>query len=65
MTARLDLVVGRNGAGKTTLITTHLQPLLRTPFVNGGEIAKQRWPDAPEVRAYDAAAVAAQTRAAR
>lgn len=64
MTARLDLVVGCNGAGKTTLITTHLQPLLRTPFVNADEIAKQRWPDAPEAHAYDAAAVAAQTRSA-
>ncbi|MFW0787794.1 zeta toxin family protein [Gordonia sp. CPCC 206044] len=64
MSPRLDLVIGCNGAGKTTLITEHLVPILRTPFVNADEIARQRWPDAPAEHAYEAAKVAADTRTA-
>ncbi|MFW0792767.1 AAA family ATPase [Gordonia sp. CPCC 205515] len=64
MTARLDLVVGCNGAGKTTLVTEQLLPILNTPFVNADEIAKRRWPDDPEAHAYEAAAIAADTRSA-
>jgi predicted ABC-type ATPase len=41
-----------------------LAPLLpRSVFVNADEIAKQRWPKDPASHAYDAATVAAQTRA--
>jgi predicted ABC-type ATPase len=41
-----------------------LAPLLpRSVFVNADEIAKQRWPEDPASHAYDAATVAAQTRA--
>ncbi|HYO01206.1 MAG TPA: zeta toxin family protein [Mycobacterium sp.] len=60
---RLDLVVGPNGAGKSTFVELTLAPLLPgSVFVNADEIAKQRWPDAPASRAYDAARIAAATR---
>ena len=61
---RLDLVVGPNGAGKSTFVELTLAPLLvGSQFVNADEIAKQRWPDDPKSHAYEAAAVAAATRA--
>jgi predicted ABC-type ATPase len=61
---RLDLVVGPNGAGKSTFVEFTLAPLLPgSAFVNADEIAKQRWPDDPASHAYDAARIAAQTRA--
>jgi predicted ABC-type ATPase len=61
---RLDLVVGPNGAGKSTFVALTLARLLpRSVFVNADEIAKQRWPDDPMAHAYDAARVAAETRA--
>jgi len=61
---RLDLVVGPNGAGKSTFIAFTLAPLLpQTVVVNADEIARQRWPQDPASHAYDAAQVAADTRA--
>jgi predicted ABC-type ATPase len=61
---RLDLVVGPNGAGKSTFIELTLAPLLPgSAFVNADEIARQRWPDDAASHAYDAARVAADTRA--
>jgi predicted ABC-type ATPase len=61
---RLDLVVGPNGAGKSTFVEFTLVPLLpRSVFVNADEIAKQQWPEDPLAHAYDAALVAADTRA--
>ncbi len=61
---RLDLVVGPNGAGKSTFIAFTLSPLLPRSFVvNADEIARQRWPDDPASHAYEAAEIAAETRA--
>jgi predicted ABC-type ATPase len=61
---RLDLVVGPNGAGKSTFVEFTLAPLLPgSVFVNADEIAKQRWPEDPAEHAYDAALIAADTRA--
>jgi predicted ABC-type ATPase len=61
---RLDLVVGANGAGKSTFVELTLAPLLSgSVFVNADEIARQRWPDDPASHAYEAARVAADTRA--
>jgi predicted ABC-type ATPase len=61
---RLDLVIGPNGAGKSTFIELTLAPLLpRSVFVNADEIAKRRWPHDPAGHSYDAARIAAQTRA--
>lgn len=61
---RLDLVVGPNGAGKSTFAAITLAPLVpRSVFVNADEIAKRRWPDDPVTHAYDAARIAADTRA--
>ncbi|SON62832.1 hypothetical protein MSIMFI_04361 [Mycobacterium simulans] len=61
---RLDLVAGPNGAGKSTFVALTLAPLLPgSVFVNVDEIAKQRWPNDPAPHAYEAAQVAADTRA--
>src|ERR1700742_3166699 len=61
---RLDLVVGPNGAGKSTFIAFTLAPVLpASVVVNADEIARQRWPHDPASHAYDAARVAADTRA--
>lgn len=61
---RLDLVVGPNGAGKSTFIAFTLAPLLPGSLVvNADEIARQRWPEDPATHAYDAARIAADTRA--
>lgn len=61
---RLDLVVGPNGAGKSTFVELTLAPLLPgSAFVNADEIAKHRWPADPAAHAYQAARVAAETRA--
>jgi predicted ABC-type ATPase len=61
---RLDLVVGPNGAGKSAFVEFTLGPLLPgSVFVNADEIAKQRWPENPVEHAYDAALIAAETRA--
>lgn len=62
---RLDLVVGPDGAGKSTFVALTLAPLLpESVFVNADEIARQRWPDDPAARSYDAAQIAARTRSA-
>lgn len=61
---RLDLVVGPNGAGKSTFIAFTLARLLPASLVvNADEIARQRWPEEPAGHAYDAARIAAETRA--
>lgn len=61
---RLDLVAGPNGAGKSTFVELTLAPLLPgSVFVNADEIAAQRWPKDPPSHAYEAALIAAQTRA--
>jgi predicted ABC-type ATPase len=61
---RLDLVAGPNGAGKSTFVELTLAPLLPgSDFVNADEIAKQRWPKDPASHAYEAALIAAETRA--
>lgn len=61
---QLHLVVGPNGSGKTTFIEEFLA--LELPgyvYVNADEIAKARWPADYEAHAYEAARVAAETRA--
>lgn len=61
---QLHLVVGPNGSGKTTFVTEFLAPELPgLPFVNADEIARIRWPQNAEAHAYEAARVAADTRA--
>src|SRR4051794_781501 len=61
---RLDLVAGPNGAGKSTFVELTLAPPLNgSVFVNADEIAKARWPDDPSAHAYEAARIAAETRA--
>lgn len=62
---RLDLVVGPNGAGKSTFVRLTLAPSRPgVRFVNADLIADRRWPDEPEVHAYEAARIAEATRAA-
>jgi predicted ABC-type ATPase len=57
-------VVGPNGSGKTTFVAEFLsQELPGYGYVNADEIAKTRWPDDHDAHAYEAARVAAETRA--
>ena len=61
---QLHLVIGPNGSGKTTFVAEFLA--LELPgyaYVNADEIAKARWPADPAAHAYEAARVAAETRA--
>jgi predicted ABC-type ATPase len=61
---RLDLVVGSNGAGKSTFVRLTLAPARPgVMFVNADDIAARRWPADAEAHAYEAAAIAAATRA--
>ncbi len=61
---RLDLVVGPNGAGKSTFIELILAPLRPgTSIVNADVIAAHRWPADPSQHSYEAARLAAETRA--
>jgi predicted ABC-type ATPase len=61
---QLHVVAGPNGSGKTTFVTELLAPELPGyPYVNADEIAKARWPANPAAHAYEAARVAAETRA--
>lgn len=58
------MVVGPNGSGKTTFVTEFLaQELPGYAYVNADDIAKARWPADPGAHAYEAAQVAAETRA--
>ena len=61
--SRLDLVVGPNGAGKSTFIALVLLPEVPDSIlVNADEIAAARWPEDQAAHAYDAAAIADETR---
>lgn len=63
--SRLDLLVGPNGAGKTTFYEQILQPQRPgLPVVNADLIGEVRWPGHAMEHAYEAAAIAARTRAA-
>lgn len=58
------MVVGPNGSGKTTFVTEFLAlELPGQAFVNADEIAKTRWPADSDAHAYEAARIAAETRA--
>lgn len=54
-------LAGGNGAGKSTFYRTRLAPL-GIPFVNADIIAKELYPDAPEVHSYAAAQIAEELR---
>jgi predicted ABC-type ATPase len=61
---QLHLVIGPNGSGKTTFFEEFLA--LELPgyvYVNADEIAKARWPADSDAHSYEAAQVAAETRA--
>lgn len=61
---QLQVVIGPNGSGKTTFVTEYLaRELPGYAYVNADEIAKERWPANPGAHAYEAAQVAAETRA--
>jgi predicted ABC-type ATPase len=61
---QLHLVVGPNGSGKTTFVEEFLAlELPRYAYVNADEIAKVRWPADAAAHSYEAARVAAETRA--
>jgi predicted ABC-type ATPase len=54
---QLWMLVGGNGAGKSTFYEQALKPL-GMPFINADLIAKQIFPDAPEINSYQAAQLA-------
>ena len=58
----LHLLAGPNGSGKSTLWARVLGPVLHLQHVNADEIAAARWPDDPEVHAYEASLLAASRR---
>ena len=58
---QLWLLAGGNGAGKSTFYRLQLAPL-GLPFVNADLIARELYPDAPEVHSYAASRVAAELR---
>ncbi len=61
--SRLDLIAGPNGAGKTTLYERVIAPdRPGLPFVNADRIAAARFPGNETTQAYEAAAIAADTR---
>lgn len=60
----LHLLVGPNGAGKSTLFAAVIEPATHLEVVNADVIAAQRWPEDSPARSYDAAAIAAERRAA-
>ncbi|MCL6419708.1 zeta toxin family protein [Aestuariirhabdus haliotis] len=58
---QLWLLAGGNGAGKSTFYRTRLEPL-GIPFVNADLIARELYPDTPEIHSYEAAMVAEEKR---
>lgn len=58
---QLWLLTGGNGAGKTTFYQRYLQPL-DMPFVNADNIAKELFPESPEMYSYEAALIAQELR---
>lgn len=59
----LHVIAGVNGAGKTSFYRYQLEQM--TPgaeFVNADEIARERWPDAPDEHVADAAGLAVERR---
>ena len=60
-TRQLWLLAGGNGAGKSTFYRTQLESR-NLPFVNADNIAKEIFPDAPELHSYQAAAIAENLR---
>lgn len=57
MKKQLWMLVGGNGAGKSTFYAQVLKPL-GMPFINADVIAKEVYPDNPEVNSYNAAKLA-------
>ena len=58
---QLWMLVGGNGAGKSTFYSKMLAPL-GMPFVNADIIAKEIYPESPEIRSYEAALIAEELR---
>ncbi len=58
---QLWLLTGGNGVGKTTFYQRYLQPL-GMPFVNADNIAKELFPESPEMYSYEAALIAQELR---
>lgn len=58
---QLWLLAGGNGAGKSTFYRTQLQPL-GIPFINADLIAKELFPEAPELHSYQAASITEELR---
>ena len=60
-TRQLWLLAGGNGAGKSTFYHTRLAPL-EIPFVNADLIARELFPEAPELHSYEAMQIVEEIR---
>ena len=60
-TKQLWLLAGGNGAGKSTFYRTRLAPY-GIPFVNADLIARELFPEAPEIHSYEAAQIVEEIR---
>ena len=58
---QLWLLAGGNGAGKSTFYRTRLAPL-GIPFVNADLIARELFPEAPELHSYEAMQIVEEIR---
>lgn len=55
------MLAGGNGVGKSTFYKTRIEPQ-GLPFVNADILAKQLFPDQPEIHSYEAAKIIEQIR---
>ena len=60
-TKQLWLLAGGNGAGKSTFYRTRLAPL-GIPLVNADLVARELFPDAPELHSYEAMQIVGEIR---
>ncbi|BCG66023.1 MAG: hypothetical protein methR_P3895 [Methyloprofundus sp.] len=58
---QLWVLAGGNGVGKSTFYKTRIEPQ-GLPFVNADILAKQLFPDQPEIHSYEAAKIIEQIR---
>lgn len=58
---QLWLLAGGNGAGKSTFYRTRLAPL-GIPFVNADLVARELFPEAPELHSYEAMQIVEEIR---
>jgi predicted ABC-type ATPase len=61
LSKQIYVIVGGNGSGKSTFYYRYLAKF-GIPFLNADVLAKEKWPDNPEVHSYEAAKLIAEER---